>query len=177
LAEFWTTYNPREPKEVILSYRSAPWDDIISGDEDDVQSEVTETDTAPADEEENTDQTLQDSPTINLIGRPPSPTHYVSVAVPAIQQPTDLPDPVAGGVLLQGVHLPPPRNPRPVFVSTSPSPLIDQVVQDLEEHQILVPCPEIVYAFRMFLIAKTSGAARPIVDLSPWTPLYQTPPI
>jgi hypothetical protein len=54
---------------------------------------------------------------------------------------------------------------------------MDEVIQDLQQHQILVPNPNIKYAFRMFLVSKTTGAARPIVDMSPWTPLYQTPPI
>jgi hypothetical protein len=54
---------------------------------------------------------------------------------------------------------------------------LDEVIADLKSNGILRTCPHIVYAFRMFLIAKANGAARPILDLSPWTPLYRPPPI
>jgi hypothetical protein len=99
------------------------------------------------------------------------------VAVPAISTETDLLDPVVKGILSQGVHLPPPKQPTPVFMKTPASPLMDQVIQDLEQSGILQPYPDIRYAFRIFLIAKTSGAARPVADLSPWTPQYTPPPI
>jgi hypothetical protein len=176
LAEFWTTFEPTEPKEVILRYRSAPWDDIIDDyitdqDNQSVLSDVTSSDQESAEEQE------QDSLTINLIGRPSPPTHYVSVSVPVIAQDTNLPDPVAKGILAEGVHLPPPQHPTPSFVSTPRSHLMDQVIQDLQHSGILRPYPDIRYAYHMFLVAKSSGAARPVLDLSTWTPLYRPPPI
>jgi hypothetical protein len=106
-------------------------------------------------------------------GRPPPPTHYDSVAVPSITNETSLPDPVAMGILAGGVHLPPPQHPVP----TPQSQLMDQVIQDVRQSGFLQPYPDIRYAFRMFLVAKSSGAARPVLDLSPWTPLYTPPPI
>jgi hypothetical protein len=39
LAEFWSTFNPEESKEVILRCQSAPWDDIL--DEDDIPWKTT----------------------------------------------------------------------------------------------------------------------------------------
>jgi hypothetical protein len=33
------------------------------------------------------------------------------------------------------------------------------------------------YAFRLFLVAKPSGAARPVLDMSPWTTFNDPPPI
>jgi hypothetical protein len=171
LADFWATYDPREPKEVLLRYRSAPWDDILSGDEDDATQTEEVTEHEPTSSEDEEEEQIQDSPTVNLIGRPPPPDHYISVAVPAIRVETDLLDPAVKGILSQGVHLPPP-----VFMKTQPSTLMDQVMQDLEATGILQPCPEMRYAFRIFLIAKSSGAARPVEDLSPWTPHYVPPP-
>jgi hypothetical protein len=50
-------------------------------------------------------------------------------------------------------------------------------VQDLMQNDILVSSPSIRYAFRHFLVAKQSGAARPILDMSPWTMYYDPPPI
>jgi hypothetical protein len=50
-------------------------------------------------------------------------------------------------------------------------------VQDLLQHRILVPYRQIKYAFRLFLVAKPSGEARPVLDMSPWTTFYDPPPI
>jgi hypothetical protein len=176
LAEFWTTFDPTDPKEVILRLRSKPWDDIL--DDEATQSDDTR---EPSDqlqtEPDSSSEEEQDSSTINLIGRPPPTTHYVSVAVPVAINTTPVPDPVAASILSQGVHLPPPENPTPNFVSTPQSTLMDQVTDDLLRTGILQPYPHICYAFRMFLVAKSSGAARPVLDLSPWTPLYRPPPI
>jgi hypothetical protein len=88
-----------------------------------------------------------------------------------------VPDEVANGILTTGVHLPPPRDAPAVFVTTHPTELLDQVVQDLLQAGILQENNSIVNAFRLFLVAKASGAARPVFDLSPWTPFYQTPPM
>jgi hypothetical protein len=154
----------------------APWDDIINDylfdqEEQDILSDHAQS------ELDFSDQEIQDSPTINLIGRPPSTTHYISVAVPVIAHHTDLADPVAKGILAEGVHLPPPQHPTPIFVHTPRSDLMDQVINDLQRSGILRPYPDICYTFRKFLVAKTSGAARPLLDLSAWTPLYRPQPI
>jgi hypothetical protein len=101
----------------------------------------------------------------------------VSVAVLALQQDTPLPDAVSRAILYKGIHLPPPKNPPRVFSSTTPSPLMDEVIADLLRHDILRCNLNIKFAFRMFLVAKSNGAARPVVDMSLWTPYYQTPPV
>jgi hypothetical protein len=53
---------------------------------------------------------------------------------------------------------------------------MDEVIHDLLAKDITAK-ERTVNAFRCFLIAKTSGAARFIMDLSPWTPYYKTPPM
>jgi hypothetical protein len=53
---------------------------------------------------------------------------------------------------------------------------MDQVIHDFVQQGILVQQP-IVAAYRAFLVAKTSGAARFVLDLSPLTPHYHTPHI
>jgi hypothetical protein len=120
---------------------------------------------------------IQDSPTINLIGKPPPPTHYHSVAVPPIARNTQVPDPVAKG------H-PVPRSSSPTTTASTQNisfynsyASYGSSLTDLQESGILKEQPEIAFDFRMFLVAKSSGAARPIVDLSAWTPRYQTSPI
>jgi hypothetical protein len=72
LASFWSTFNPEEPKTVVLCYRSAPWDDVL---DDDAVSDITqEPEQDSKDQEEYTEVEPQDSPTINLIAKPPPPT-------------------------------------------------------------------------------------------------------
>jgi hypothetical protein len=53
---------------------------------------------------------------------------------------------------------------------------MDQVLTDLEE-QGIIDRQDVVNAFPCFLVPKPSGAARFIMDLSPWTPYYTTPPM
>jgi hypothetical protein len=75
----------------------------------------------------------------------------------------------------QHTPLPPPRNAPAVFITTHPTPLMDQVIERLLQAHILRPSQGIVNAFRLFLVAKPDGSARPILDLSPWTVYYKTP--
>jgi hypothetical protein len=79
--------------------------------------------------------------------------------------------------MFHGVALPPPNHYTPTFVRTPESRLMDEVIQDLVDHKILRHEPRIVNAFRLFLVAKPDGSARPVYDLSPWTSDYTTPPI
>jgi hypothetical protein len=53
---------------------------------------------------------------------------------------------------------------------------MDQVITDYLQQGILRQQP-IVAAYRAFLVPKTSGAARFVLDLSPLTPFYRTPHI
>jgi hypothetical protein len=172
--KYWT-FDPQPAKEVFLRYRSAPWDDILD-------DELSEQDTVDASDEDEvasvtSNESLQvQSPTGNIIGRPPPPTHYKSLAVQPAQPRIGLLDQVAQGILAQGVHLPPPANAPAVFHTTQVSQLMDRVITDLLQQRILQHSG-IVNAFRLFLIAKADGATRPILDLSPWTPYYHTPPM
>jgi hypothetical protein len=34
LTDFWRSFEPRDPREVVLRYRSAPWNDILDEPED-----------------------------------------------------------------------------------------------------------------------------------------------
>lgn len=56
-------------------------------------------------------------------------------------------------------------------------PLLQQVVNDLEQQGLLRRDRNITSAFRLFLVPKGNGSARPILDLSPWTLWYRKPPI
>jgi hypothetical protein len=73
-------------------------------------------------------ETASDSPQLNILCRPPPPTHYTSVAVPAATFSTDFPDIPTREILRKGMHLPPPR-----------SPLLTEALQDLLQHGILTP--------------------------------------
>jgi hypothetical protein len=53
---------------------------------------------------------------------------------------------------------------------------MDEVIQDFER-QSIVKKQRIINSFRCFLISKPSGSARFIMDLSPWTAFYKTPPM
>jgi hypothetical protein len=53
---------------------------------------------------------------------------------------------------------------------------MDEVIHDLEQQQIIKK-QRIVNAFRCFLVAKPTGAARFIMDLSSWTSHYKIPPM
>jgi hypothetical protein len=66
LAQFWSTFDPEDPKEVILRYRSSPWDEISddglpSGDEMAITDgeDVSETEVS------------FNSPQFNILGHPP----------------------------------------------------------------------------------------------------------
>jgi hypothetical protein len=114
---------------------------------------------------------------VNILVRRPPPTFYQSVAVPAIPCTERLHDPMAAAIFKDGVHFPPMASPPPVFMRTRRDPLLQVVVQNLLQHNILIPYPQIRYAFRLFLVAKKSGAARLVLDMSPWTTYYEPPPI
>jgi hypothetical protein len=51
------------------------------------------------------------------------------------------------------------------------------VIQELLSAGVIVRHSGIVNAFRLFLVSKQEGSARPILDLSPWTHYYSTPPM
>lgn len=51
------------------------------------------------------------------------------------------------------------------------------MLKELLRAGLLVQYPSIVNAFRLFLVSKQDGSARPILDLSPWTRYYITPPM
>jgi hypothetical protein len=80
-------------------------------------------------------------------------------------------------IMTNGTLLPPPKGAPPVFIATRPSPMLDQVVDQLLQAGILQPNPDVVNAFRLFTVAKPDGSARPILDLSPWTRFYNKPPM
>jgi hypothetical protein len=84
---------------------------------------------------------------------------------------------VATAILQDGVSLPPPTAAPKIFQTTQPSHLLDEVVPQLLHEGIIRIEPRIVNAFRLFLVAKPNGAARPILDLSPWTDHYAKPPM
>jgi hypothetical protein len=71
--------------------------------------------------------------------------------------------------------LPPPAAYPKCFQKTHASPLLTEVITDMVRQQLLVPNANIKAAFRLFLIAKSDGSARPVLDLSPWTAYYQLP--
>jgi hypothetical protein len=84
---------------------------------------------------------------------------------------------VANAYLRTGVHLPLPKNAPSIFHATRLAPFLEETITDLLNQKILIPYQNIKNAFRMYLVAKPSGAARPVVDLSPWTQYYSPPPI
>jgi hypothetical protein len=159
-----------------LRFRSAPWDDVI--DTPDIAS-------PPASDIESIDDDLfsvlsepvPESPMVNVFGAPPAPTHYQPLQLDHTTPEIPLPDPTAHAILQTGVHLPPPLHAPTVFNATRPTPLLQEVVHYLLQKRILIPYKDIRYAFRLFLVAKPSGSARPVVDLSAWTPIYSPPPI
>jgi hypothetical protein len=53
---------------------------------------------------------------------------------------------------------------------------MDQVTADLE-HQGILQEQHILSAFRAFLVSKSDGSARFIIDLSPLTPYFRVPHI
>jgi hypothetical protein len=172
LAQYWKSFTEQDPKDVVLRYRSAQWDDIIDDQPSPVVSEVEDFDS-----DQESIEAEWDSPVGNLTGKPPPPTHHVPLRVAAAQPTVPLPDEEATAILRDGANLPPPRSAPAVLLSTPTSPLMDQVIQDLLLQGILQPEPHIVNAFRMFLVAKSDQSARPILDISPWTSFYDTPPM
>jgi hypothetical protein len=167
LVQFWATFDLEESSEVNLRLRSAPWDDIIDEDQQEDILAVSDDDV----------ESLLDSPQVNILKRPPPPTWYQSVVVPSARETAQLPDPQAQQDWQRGVQFPPPKDGPPVFLSTPSTPLMDEVIADLLQGSIIEALPHIVNAFRVFLVAKADGSARPVYDLSPWTPFYSTPPI
>lgn len=158
-------------KQVILRYRSAPWDSLDDEFQPDDQVSVTDLERDPDNDE--TDDSLRP----NLLGVRVQPTHYSSVAVTAQVSPQLTQSSFVSRLLQEGASLPPPREAPSVFQKTSPSVLMDEAVRDLCDHGILVPDTNIVNTFRLFLVSKPDGAARPVLDISPWTAFYNKPPI
>jgi hypothetical protein len=104
------------------------------------------------------------------------PTFYEPTQVPSLPETlTQLGDPWVTSVIQHGIDLPPPQHAPHVFQRTQPSPLMDQVMQDYTQQGILVRQP-ISAAYRAFLVPKSSGAARFVMDLSPLTQ-YRVPHI
>jgi hypothetical protein len=189
LAIYFAEFNPddeEEAQDIVpsplfdeplpeLRLRSAPWDDILK------ESEVSSI-------ASSSDHTLDDQESIqeldswqrNLLPRTRNPpTFYNPVLVPAL--PPDSPllqlnDTWVSYVVQHGVDLPPPQHAPRVFKRTQPSLLMDQVINDFIRQGILQPQP-IVAAYRAFLVPKSSGAARFVMDLSPLTPFYLVPHI
>jgi hypothetical protein len=146
LAHYWGTFQPEDPKEVVIRLRSAPWDDILDDD-------LTTTDElASVDGDKQQDDPALDSPQVNIIQKPPPPTWYASVAVSPATTQERLPASDVQQMLT--VHLPPPHGYTPVFVRTPETTLMTQVIEDLLDHDLLRPDPRIVNAIRVFLIAK-----------------------
>jgi hypothetical protein len=180
LAEYFAEFDPDAEIELPqpichLRWRSAPWDDIIRDEEWDEEQVQQQT------EEEYSDSEVEEidgSPLFNLLAaRKPPPTHYVTVAVPTVSaSPLFAPqaDQWLHDLLQWGASLPPPAQGPRVFQRTQQSPLMDEVIHDLLQKQVIRQEREI-NAFRCFLIAKASDAARFIMDLSPWTTHYKTP--
>jgi hypothetical protein len=54
---------------------------------------------------------------------------------------------------------------------------MDTVLDGLFWSAILRREPHIPSAFWLFLVSKSDGSARPVLDLSPFTPFYVTPPV
>jgi hypothetical protein len=109
----------------------------------------------------------------------PPPTHYKSVAVSHIPPTSELTaqtDEWTTCLIRDGADLPPPMSGPRVFQQTSPSHLMDEALQDMERQDI-IRRQKVTQVFLCFLTAKPSGAARFIMDLFPWTPFYQTPPM
>jgi hypothetical protein len=154
LAQYWSSFQPEEPKEVVIRLRSAPWGDILDDD-------LTPTDElASVDGDEQDRTTEPDSPQINLIQRPPPPTWYTSVAVQPAQPQDTIPDAEVHNMMTTGVNLPPPKDYVPVFVRTPESTLMTEVIRDLIQHGLLRQDPRVVNSFRLFLVTKPNGAAR-----------------
>jgi hypothetical protein len=122
-------------------------------------------------------QELSDSPTGNLIGRLPPPSHVVTFQLQPPAKKFHLLDPLLDSLLTTGTPLPPPKNGPSVFIKTTRTTMMDEVIHNLLQAGIIRPDNSIINAFRLFLVAKPSGAARPILDHSPWTTYYTTPPM
>jgi hypothetical protein len=143
------------PSPCQLRWRSAPWDDIITADvatvadtsEDDVRSESSY----------DSLQDVDGSPQLNLLPKKQTtPTHYNSVVVPPIPPQSDLSrstDNWTQNPILQGADLPPPAKRPREFQRTMPSTLMDQVISDLQQHNIIRE-QRVINAFKFFLIAK-----------------------
>lgn len=133
-----------------------------------------------AEEQESEPEPLDGSPQFNLLPvHKPARTHYRSVADPTVVPSALFPlhtDQWLNNLLSNEASLPPPKNAPRIFQKTHESPLMDEVITDLLDKGVIKE-EHIVNAFRCFLIAETSRAARFIMDLSPWTEYYVTPPM
>jgi hypothetical protein len=112
-----------------------------------------------------------------LTGQQRWPTHYHPVVVPVIPQHSpllQLDDPWISSLVTHGADLPPPQDAPRVFQKTQALALMDQVIQDYVMQGILRE-QQISTAYRSFLVAKTDGSARFVMDLSPLTPHYRVP--
>jgi hypothetical protein len=129
LAGFWASFNPEKElaKEVI-----APWGDIVGYPEDD-PIELPPLDDQPSPEQAVDDISgLTDSPGGNLIRPPPPPTHGVSFSMQQPPKVLQIQDPDLDSIMVKGTPLPPPRAAPSVFISTHPTPLMDQNCYKLE---------------------------------------------
>jgi hypothetical protein len=95
LAEFWRTFDPRDPKEIILRFHSAPWDDIIDYPEDTPPQVVDPDQPSEPDTNLGDDLLPLKSPTGNLIQWPPPPTWCWPFDVTPAHSQIQLPDEVA----------------------------------------------------------------------------------
>jgi hypothetical protein len=127
--------------EVLLRWRSAPWDDII--DEPPLTPPSSDTEERDSDgQQEGSEEEPQDFVWVNLLqSTRPAPTFYRSVAVPPIPATslTEMELPWVHHQLTEGADLPPPFQGPRVFQTTPPSPLMDQVIDDLKNSQIISP--------------------------------------
>jgi ribonuclease HI len=191
LAIYFAEFNPddeleEEPQDELsphlalpdtdLRLRSAPWDDILT------HSDISSLDSSShhADEDSDQSELELDSWQRNLLPRSRNPpTHYRPTQVPALPATsalTQLQDPWISSAITHGVDLPPPQHAPRIFQRTPPSVLMDQVIQDFQQQGIIQPHP-VVAAYRAFLVPKSDGAARFVMDLSPLTPYYRVPHI
>jgi hypothetical protein len=106
-------------------------------------------------------QEHSDSPTGNLIGQPPPPSHVVTFQLQPPTKKLHLQDPLLDSLLTTGTPLPPPKNGPSVFIKTARTTMLDEVIHNLLQAGIIRPDNSIINAFRLFLVAKPSGLRGP----------------
>lgn len=78
-------------------------------------------------------------------------------------------------VTSNGVNLPRPFGAPPQFIPTRPSPLMDRVVAEWLRVGLLINNSKLKSSFPLFLIPKSDGGIRVIIDYSNWTQFIITP--